>query len=159
KPLRQAWADFIVGLFRYLDRDGDGVLSQEELQRAPRPQMLLQLLRGNPSEMRMTTSRSAPEFQVSLVGGKVTQEGLASYYRLSRVEPFIAFMQDKTTQAEALTDALFKNLDVNQDGKLSTEELLAAASSLRALDQNDDELISIQELLPNADGNEGARPA
>lgn len=159
KPLRHAWADFIDGLFRYLDRDGDGILSQEELQRAPRPQLLLQLLRGNPSEMRTASSRSGPELQVSLVGGKVTREGLAGYYRLSGVEPFVAFMQDKTTQAEALTDALFKNLDLNQDGKLSTEELLAAASSLRALDQNDDELISMHELLPNAEGNEGTRPA
>src|SRR5437762_5273453 len=50
KPLRQAWDDFIDGLFRYLDRDGDGVLSQAELQQAPRPQLLAQLLRGNFSE-------------------------------------------------------------------------------------------------------------
>src|SRR5437879_4822492 len=38
KPLQQAWDDFIDSLFRYLDRDGNGVLSEEELQRAPRPQ-------------------------------------------------------------------------------------------------------------------------
>src|SRR6266851_1302155 len=159
EPLQQAWDEFIDGLFRYLDRDGNGVLSEEELQRAPRPQLLFQLLRGNFSEMRPATSRSVPEVQLSLVGGKVTREGLAAYYRLSGVEPFVGLIQDKTTQAEALTDALFKSLDLNQDGKLSKEELLAAPSSARALDLNDDELISIQELLPNADSNENARPA
>jgi Ca2+-binding EF-hand superfamily protein len=159
KPLQQAWNDFIDSLFRYLDRDGNGVLSEEELQRAPRPQLLVQLLRGNFSEMRPATSRAVPEVQVSLVGGKVTREGLASYYRLSGVEPFVALIQDKTTQAEALTDALFKSLDLNQDGKLSKAELLAAPSSARALDLNDDELISIQELLPNADGNDNGRNA
>jgi Ca2+-binding EF-hand superfamily protein len=159
KPLRQAWNDFIDSLFRYLDRDGNGVLSQEELQRAPRPQLLLQLLRGNVTETRTPTSRPMPELQVSLVGGKVTREGLAGYYRLSGIEPFVAFIQDKTTQAEALTESLFKNLDLNQDGKLSKDELLAAASSLRTLDLNDDELISIQEVLPTPDGNENARMA
>src|SRR5437879_4020256 len=133
KPLRQAWDDFIDSLFRYLDRDGNGVLSEEELQRAPRPQLLLQLLRGNFSEMRPATSRSTPQVQVSLVGGKVLREGLAVYYRFSGVEPFVALIQDRTTQAEALTDALFKSLDLNQDGKLSKEELLAAPSSARAL--------------------------
>src|SRR5438105_3286739 len=95
KPLRQAWDDFMTSLFRYLDRDGDGVLSQEELQRAPRPQLLLQLLRGN-LVSGTATSRPKPELQVSLVGGKVTREGLAGYYRLSGVEPFVAFIEDKT---------------------------------------------------------------
>jgi Ca2+-binding EF-hand superfamily protein len=159
KPLRQAWDDFIDHLFRYLDRDGNGVLSQEELQRAPRPPLLLQLLRGTPPEMRAGTGRPRQELQVSLVGGKVTRAGLAGYYRLSGAEPFVALFQDKTSQAEALTDALFKNLDLNGDGKLSKEELLAAASSLRVLDLNDDELISIQELLPASDGMEGRPPA
>jgi len=159
KPLQQAWDDFIDSLFRYLDRDGNGVLSEEELQRAPRPQLLTQLLRGNLSDVRPATSRSVPEVQVSLVGGKVAREGLAAYYRLSGVEPFVALIEDKTSQAEALTKALFNTLDLNQDGKLSKEELLAAPSSARALDLNNDELISIQEVLPNADPNEGARAA
>src|SRR5438067_12570401 len=113
KPLRQAWDEFLDGLFRYLDRDGNGVLSDEELQRAPRPQLLAQLLRGNFAEMRPPTGRPMPEVQVSLVGGKVTREGLAAYYRLSGVEPLVALLQDKTTQAEALTDILFKSLDLN----------------------------------------------
>jgi Ca2+-binding EF-hand superfamily protein len=153
KPLRQAWDDFIDRLFRYLDRDGDGVLSQEELLRAPRPQLLLQLLRGNYSET-ASSARSRPELQVSLVGGKVTRDGLAGYYRLSGVGPFFAVVRDHSKQAEALTDLLFKNLDSDGDGKLSKSELLAAPSSLRVLDLNDDEIISIQEVLPNSNGNE-----
>src|SRR5438105_15876170 len=67
KPLPQAWDDFVAALFRYLDRDGDGVLSQDELQRAPRPQVLLQLLRGNVLAMRTASGRPTPELQVSLV--------------------------------------------------------------------------------------------
>src|SRR5260370_39414186 len=63
KPLQQAWDDFIDSLFRHLDRDGNGVLSEEELQRAPPPQLLTQLLRGNPSDMRPATSRAVPDVQ------------------------------------------------------------------------------------------------
>jgi Ca2+-binding EF-hand superfamily protein len=159
KTLRQIWADFIDCLFRYLDRDGNHVLSQEELERAPRPHVLLQLLRGSSSEMRGVTGRPRPELQVNLVGGKVTREGLAGYYRLSGVEPFIALLQDKSIQAEALTDVLFRNLDLNRDGKLSKDELLAAASSLRVLDLNDDELISVREVLPSSDDNDSRPPA
>src|SRR5262249_24374587 len=115
----------------------------------------LQLLRGMPAEMRPASSRTAPEVEVSLVPGKVTREGLKGYYQQKGIEPFVAFIQDKTAQAEALTDILFKTLDLDQDGKLSKEELLAAASSLRVLDLNNDELISVPEILPNADANDG----
>ena len=55
--------------------------------------------------------------------------------------------------SEALTDALFKHLDVNKDGKLSKEELAAAPERLRKLDTDDDEMISVAELVPNLFGN------
>jgi Ca2+-binding EF-hand superfamily protein len=159
KPLPQAWNDFLDGLFRYLDRDGNGVLSQQELQRVPQPKFLLSLLGGNLSDSSSSTSRSPPGPQVSLIPDQVTRAGLASYYRLSGIEPFAAFFQDKSKPAEMLTDALFKTLDVNGDGKLSKDELLAAPSTLSVLDTNDDELISIEEILPSLDGNDAIRPA
>jgi len=150
KPLREAWDDYMRSLFQYLDEDGDGVLSQKELERAPKPLFLLQLLRGNLMEtaMAMNNQRRPPEVELSLVGGKVTREGLASYYRLSGIAPFLTLTQDFSMQAERLTDALFKHLDLDGDGKLSKDELLAADSTLRKLDLDDDEMISIQEILP-----------
>jgi Ca2+-binding EF-hand superfamily protein len=155
KPFREVWDDYMHSLFQYLDRDGDGVLSQKELEPAPKPAFLLQLLQGNLMSMNpgmaMDSARRSPEMEVRLVGGKATQEGLTRYYRLSGIEPFLALTQDRSEQADKLTDALFKHLDVDGDGKLSKDELLAAASTLRKLDVDDDEMISAQEILPRTD--------
>jgi Ca2+-binding EF-hand superfamily protein len=147
KPLRVAWDSFVAELFRFLDRDGDGVLSDRELALAPKPQFLLQLLRGNPPMMQ--SARPAMEAEVSLVGGKVTQQGLATYYRISGIEPFLPFIEDRSTAADLLTEALLKHLDRDGDGRLSKEEILAAPALLRKLDLNDDEMVSLDELLPD----------
>jgi Ca2+-binding EF-hand superfamily protein len=163
KPFQTVWDEYIDSLFQYLDVNGDGVLSKEEAQRAPSPQALLQLLQGNLGVInpRPATRVRTPELVVSLSGGKVTKKGLASYYRLSGIYPCLAIGgqslaqpggfpggQYPASQGDALTDALFRHLDLNKDGKLSKEELLAAPVSLGKLDQDDDELISPQELLP-----------
>ena len=149
KPIRERWNDFLNQLFAYLDSDKNGVLSSEELALAPPPQFLSGTLFGNAQPTAPANVRQVPEITVALVGGKVTAEGLANYYRMSGIDPFRAFFQDRSSKSEALTDALFKHLDLNHDGKLSREELLAAAATLARLDLNDDEMISVEELLPS----------
>src|SRR5437899_11830889 len=48
KPFPTVWDDAIRSLFNYLDRNGDGVLSKQEAERAPKVQRLLQQVRvGN----------------------------------------------------------------------------------------------------------------
>jgi Ca2+-binding EF-hand superfamily protein len=148
KPLSVAWDEFITSLFKYLDVDGNGVLSQAELDRAPKPAFFTQLLRGNYSNPNIPKDRPAMEVSVALVGGKVTRDGLANYYRISGVEPFYGLIRDEAAQGEALTEVLFRELDANKDEKLSKEELLKAATVLHKLDLNDDEMISVEELLP-----------
>ena len=82
RPFREAWDQFLGRLFQHLDRDGDGVLNQAEIDRAPEPQFFVGLLRGNIMEsqgMMMADSRKAPEMTMKLVPGKVTRQGLARY--------------------------------------------------------------------------------
>ncbi len=155
KPFRDAWDDFMGRLFTYLDLDGNGVLSQAEIDRAPKPAVLLQLLQGNYLDPNAPSRRREPMQEVSLVADKVKRAGLARYYRqsLSGAKPLLAFIRDRSRQSDALTSALFRHLDRNKDGKLSRDELLAAAASLRKLDLNDDEVIDREEIVPtqNAD--------
>src|SRR5262249_10479683 len=59
-------------------------------------------------------------------------------------------------QQNSVTEALYDLLDTDKDGKLSPDELVATEKTLRKYDQDDDELISVQELLPG--GVAPARP-
>jgi Ca2+-binding EF-hand superfamily protein len=154
QPFRDAWDDFLTALFRHVDRDDNGVLSQAEIDNAPEPQFLLQLLRGNLMEspaMMAANPRGSPEMSMKLVPGKVTRNGLARYYRLSGVEPFLAFYHDQSQRTELLTNALFRHLDLDRDGKLSRHELLRAAATLHKLDRNEDEVIDPDEVLPEGE--------
>jgi Ca2+-binding EF-hand superfamily protein len=149
QPFRAAWNTYIDRLFDYLDHDKDGVLDEDEAARAPRPQLLQQQLRGNfVSENLMDRRRKTPELDLKLVGGKVKRQGLATYYRLAGLQAFIVSAQERDQDSDRLTDTLFRLLDTNDDQKLSREELQSAEAALRKLDIDDDEVISIAELLP-----------
>ena len=43
KSHTKAWEDYVAALFGFLDRDGDGALSDTEAQRAPNAQVLNQM--------------------------------------------------------------------------------------------------------------------
>ena len=60
----------------------------------------------------------------------------------------LAFRQDNT--ARKTDDMVFAALDTNRDGVLSEDEMLAAPDVLLALDQDDDDCITIDEFAPPA---------
>src|SRR5262249_20187165 len=102
--------------------------------------------------------------------GKVSKAELSAYYRKASGGAFhvlsgggnrgnqpVIFTPDgrltngnQGGQAEQINDAFFRLLDVNKDGRLSPEELAAAPQRLLHKALDDDEMITIAELLGEA---------
>jgi Ca2+-binding EF-hand superfamily protein len=86
---------------------------------------------------------------------EVTFEEFRAYYRRTGVGGVQIYLSPagRAATADPLTDALFRLLDTDKDGKLSRDELLAAERVLRPFDEDDNELVSARELLGGDLGN------
>jgi Ca2+-binding EF-hand superfamily protein len=147
QPFQHAWDDFMGRLFAYADANGDKSLSKEEAQRLPQAQILLNLVQGR---LNFLSDKSAAPFAEldANKDGKVTLDEMKAYYRKSGFGPLQPQPDPEQGSAQVLTDALFKHLDRDGDGKLSRQELAQAETSLAPLDANEDELLTPEELVP-----------
>jgi Ca2+-binding EF-hand superfamily protein len=150
KPYPARWTEYMTRWFHFLDRDEDDVLDPAEAARAPSA-ALLQQLSGNPYNYQFTGAPSFDDFDRNH-DKKVTLAEFLHYYRQTEAGPVQlapAFNQSiQGVQQDAITEVLYNLLDTDKDGKLSQDELAAAEKTLRKYDQDDDELIALQELLP-----------
>lgn len=133
KGFRQARQDWAEAQFKLFDMNQDGVLEGEELKRLPSPEALRL---GRPVE----SSKIAPA-DSEPVDGKVTAAECLRYLLAASGTPFSI-----ATQASGVQANLFPKLDSDQDGKLSREEIMEAATRLRRYDRNEDDIISANEL-------------
>jgi Ca2+-binding EF-hand superfamily protein len=163
KPVRAAWDDFLKYLFGYLDVDGDGVLSKQEAERVPSVQ---QVLSGGLAGGRGLGRGAAPRAALKADrDGKVSLAELAAYYRRSGFMPFqvqvesgqanplgaLAYLGGRGVEPPVgvIRAASFALLDANKDGKLTKEELARAPEVLLRLDEDNDEIVTTRELVPN----------
>jgi Ca2+-binding EF-hand superfamily protein len=137
KAFRAAWHDAVEALYKYLDRDGDGSLTKEEVDRGSLPTMVREATGG-------AAALPHADLDTNPRDGKVSLDELSDVLRPA-LGPFR--VQVGRVAAER-NDALFSHLDRDKDGALAKGELSAAVSSLHRFDLDDDELIDRNELEP-----------
>ncbi|AMV25717.1 transaldolase/EF-hand domain-containing protein [Gemmata sp. SH-PL17] len=139
------WNETFDKLFAYYDRNGDGALDEKEAAQLPSPFALRQLLWGQSTPY---SGRPAVFKELDTDGdNRVSKAELVGYFQRGGIgHPLVGVGRPQSTAA--LTAALLKGLDTDNNGTVSEAEWKAAADALRKLDRNDDELIGPGELVP-----------
>jgi Ca2+-binding EF-hand superfamily protein len=140
KGFRAAWLDYVRALHGELDRNRDGKVTTAEMDR----ETFLGLVRSMSGG-----SATAPRTEL----GTSPKDGVVSVDELADAlqTPLGPFAVQVGRVAVQPTDALFGQLDANQDSKLSPAELESAPSRLAKLDLDEDEQIGRDELEPFSD--------
>jgi hypothetical protein len=152
KPSGDVWQHYVERLFALADRDGDGVLTEAELQLAAElDDPLREELQA------VLTSSDLLQADIAPPDGTLSLEEFAAVVADRRGRPFqppanMGGTPSGTTllrapmSASNASDLLFRSLDTSQDRRLSLEELSAAPTSVRRLDLDRDGTTSVDEL-------------
>jgi Ca2+-binding EF-hand superfamily protein len=141
---RTATDEYLSALFRHLDRNGDGFLSEAEATHVPPP--LLSLPGSSSESVHVAFNFRALDADGD---GKVSQAELKEYYQHFQGDTFVYhFHTGGSPSGAALSQRLFTLLDTDGDGKLSKDEIAAAAKVLAKLDTDGDEILTPQEVAP-----------
>ncbi len=151
KSFAAIWDEYVDGVLADLDKDGDGVLSNQEQLQLPKQNEFLRA-----GIIVRTGNRLTPADRNR--DGKVTRKELGEYFRGMRLRPFSTRLSNPPSnrmvrtiggrQQQPQGTELFGHLDTDNNGKLSVDEFKSAMKSLHKLDLDDDETISLAELQP-----------
>ncbi len=148
KSVDVMWRERMQKHFDYCDRNGDGSLSEKEAGFAFSDQGLTQLLANGFYQ----PGQSPPAFTTldrDSDGRATFEEFLIAYPRsAAQVLRKLPAQPDRSNNA-AITEAVFKLLDTDGAGKLTQAKVRAAESLLNSHDSDEDECLSVAELVPN----------
>ncbi|MBX9579806.1 MAG: EF-hand domain-containing protein [Gemmataceae bacterium] len=147
RPAGDRWAAALDRAFADFDRDGDGSLNEAETRLAFGDGALAGL-------MVTGTFAPDPDGRPTLAAldrdgdGRVSRAELATYYRRAAAQAVRPFppVAENPANAQA-TEALFTLFDRDGDGKLTRAEVAAAERFLATRDDDEDECLSLDELL------------
>lgn len=136
KSVRMAYAARLLGQY---DRDGDGLLDQEESKRVP------PLVKSTNASETFSIAESWVSVDRDPADDRISPAELADW--IDRVLGFPFSLSARPERATQSVD-LFSLLDLNHDGRLSRGEQSSALHSLHKLDLDEDETFTIDELQP-----------
>src|SRR5262245_50803140 len=114
RELRDA---YVEQWLKFYDRNGDGVLSGDEMSAVPGLQSLQQL-RNNNFFVQQGNANDLSQLDAN-GDGKVTREELTRYFDRAGFTPIRLLFGAARNSSDPVSDALFKALDVEKTGKLS----------------------------------------
>jgi Ca2+-binding EF-hand superfamily protein len=144
---RTVWADFAGRLHRFLDGDGNGVLTLKEAQRGNWQQLLaVGPLANRPGAP--VSAGTLAAIDANPRNGAVSIAELKHYLKSNLGYSEFGIRPGLPPDPQAM--ALFAQLDSDHDGTLSALELAASATDacIARLDLDEDELVSLAETKP-----------
>ncbi len=148
KPADALWEAAVDDLFKVFDANADGKLDKAERERL-----------GSPvAPRRGTVVAERPHTEIGFFGKlgfdakaeSIDRAGFAAALKTAGFGPITVTTEAGRPENPALTAALFKHLDADGDGKLSPAELKTARTALAVHDVNEDEWLTVPELLGRA---------
>ncbi len=153
------WNDHMDRWFKFADRNRDNFIDESERTRVPSAfQMQIMLVNGQfiaARQIQPATGGTPTMQDLDLDGdGKVDRHEYLSYYASTSAGPLAVvagYSQGyaRGGNSSAVSDALFRALDADRDGRLSRAELDQVGKLLGRFDVNDDEIVSVTEIVGN----------
>jgi Ca2+-binding EF-hand superfamily protein len=148
KPFGRSWYDYANAQFAFLDRNGDGKLDETEADRVINVVSIRQILLTGYPNIQANTPVSLAKLDKDL-SGSVSRAEIFDYYReAGLLRLLVQGLFDPDPYSQPVSNIIFALLDRDLDGKITREEAATAEKWLDSLDYDDDEYISITELVP-----------
>jgi Ca2+-binding EF-hand superfamily protein len=148
RPYQAAFQDWAKKFFAWFDTDRSGALSPAEAGRLLDTNFLSTISRGGISGGRFNAVQFASLDTDK--DGKVSYREFLNYLGRAQLGGFQFSMDESAAQsATRVNDALWERLDTNRDGKLSKDEVARMPDLMTKLDENEDEYLTEDELVPN----------
>jgi Ca2+-binding EF-hand superfamily protein len=136
QTLATAWEAFLDRWFDYFDRDGDGYLSRAEAGR------MFALPVPGRQGIALDFDRADANGD-----GKVTRFEMIAYYVQAGFRPIVTVIQPLSLEDMQVAEAFFRHLGPDKTGRLTLEKLKRASAVLAKLDENEDDVLTVGEVL------------